>query len=147
MTKIMKFGMLLSILILSQGCATKISPAKIANADYGQHPPANYQEIIKQRISSMLIDPTSPIYEFSEPRKSYTKKSPVFKTNESFGWGVCGTVNSKNRYGGYVGKVPFFALMRDDRIVEFLIGKITNNEYGLNFDNANIQNLCNRVVE
>jgi hypothetical protein len=139
-----KFVLLIGTLLLIQSCATPISQERITSADYGSAPSDNYEAIIKERVSKILIDPTSPIYEFNKPRKGYTRQSPTFHTQESFGWMVCGTVNSKNRFGGYVGRVPFFALFRGDTIVEFMTGEITDNKYGLNLLNSNIENVCNR---
>lgn len=138
------FFLLLGALLLIQACATPISQERIASADYGSAPPDNYEAIIKERISKILIDPTSPLYEFDKPRKGFTRRSPTFHTQENFGWRVCGTVNSKNRFGGYVGRVPFFALFRGDTIVEFMVGEITDNKYGINLRNSNIENVCNR---
>ena len=139
-----KFVLLLGALLLIQSCATPISQERITSADYGAAPSDNYEAIIKERVSRRLIDPTSPIYEFDKPRKGFTRHSPMFHTQENFGWRVCGTVNSKNRFGGYVSRVPFFALFRGDRIVELMIGKITDNEYGINLLNSNIETVCNR---
>lgn len=139
-----KFLLLLGIGLLIQSCATQMSQERIMSADYGPPPPDNYETLIKERFSKILIDPTSPIYEFDKPRKGYTKQSPMFHTQESFGWRVCGTVNSKNRFGGYVGSVPFFVLFRGDTIVEFMSGEITNGIYDVSFMNSNIKNVCNR---
>lgn len=130
--------------ILLWGCATDISSDALATADYGPPPPANYQELIKAEFAKTLIDPTSPLYEFDSPRKGYTKESPMFGTHQKFGWRVCGTVNSKNRFGGYVGSVPFFFLFRDGQVTEALVGKITNNRYGINLHNSAIGEACNR---
>ena len=132
--------------IVLTGCSMPVSEEKIAAADYGPRPPANYRTIIRSEIGEMLIDPTSPIFEFDTPRRGYTKTSPMFGTQETFGWRVCGTVNSKNRYGGYVGKVPYFVLFKDGQIVELLVGKITDNPYGLNLSNSAIVGACDRAV-
>ena len=99
--------------ILLSSCAQNIPPEVVTNANYGSPPPVNYQEIIKQSIGQQLIDPTAPLYEFSTPTKGYTRNAPMFGTQQAFGWRVCGTVNSKNRFGGYVGRVPFFVLFRN----------------------------------
>lgn len=142
--KSMKAISLTAVVLLLQACATPVSQERIASADYGDAPSDAYQQIIKDRFASILIDPTSPLYEIDKPRKGYTKKSPMFNTREQFGWRVCGTVNSKNRYGGYAGRSPFFALFRGDTIVEFLSG-VSNPDptYG-SITNKNIENVCNR---
>ena len=70
----------------------------------------------------------------------------MFATQQRFGWRVCGTVNSKKRFGGYVGRVPFFVLFRDGRIVESLVGKITDNRYSINLINSAIDEACQRAA-
>lgn len=132
---------LASILLVS-ACATPVSPEKLASADYGPPPPAGYEEVIKARFHPMLIDPTSPLYEFQAPRKGYTMPSSLHRTGESYGWVVCGTVNSKNRMGGYSGKLPFFALFSGGQLVEFVPGE----PHSRSFINDNIGHACNRSV-
>ena len=132
--------------VLLYGCATQIPPEVIASADYGPPPPENYQELIRAEFAGILIDPTSPIYQFDEPRRGYTREAPMFNTQQRFGWRVCGTVNSRNRFGGYVGSVPFFVLFQGNRIEEMIIGRITTNEYGINLVNSTIIDACTRTV-
>ena len=40
---------------------------------------------------------------------------PVTRLTRS--WVVCGTVNAKNRFGGYVGARPFYAAFRDGQLL------------------------------
>lgn len=121
-----------------------ISPERIASADYGPPPPDNYREIVETTIARQLIDPRSAIFEIGEPTKGYTKEGAMFGTHEAFGWRVCGLVNSKNRFGGYVGSVPFFTLFRANQIDTLIIGKITDNQYGINITNSSINEACSR---
>lgn len=141
-----KAGGLAAGALLLSACATPIPPEVIANADYGPPPPKNYQQIIEAAFAPTLIDPTSPIYQFATPERGYTRASSLWNTEQSFGWRVCGTVNSKNRFGGYVGNVPFFVLFRDGQITEMLVGEITDNEYGINLANSAITGACTRTV-
>lgn len=103
-------------------CATPISAEKAANADYGPAPTKGYQEAIKSYFARNLIDPTSPLYEFEKPKQGYFKNSPLFETKESFGWLVCGRLNSKNRFGGYTGSAPFVVLMKGNTVTQKLVG-------------------------
>lgn len=45
----------------------------------------------------------------------------LYKVKESdwlkFGWIVCGTVNAKNKMGGYVGAQPFYAVIRNNVVL------------------------------
>lgn len=130
-------GTLFAVLLVA-GCATPISPKDIANADYGS-PPKDYKKVIEKEIGTQLLDPYSAQYEFSQPSKGYTKASPLFGTSQVFGYKVCGTVNAKNRMGGYVGRVPFFTLFRNGVLVTKLVG-----EAGGGLMNVNIENACTR---
>ena len=94
-------------------------------------------------LGAALIDPISALYEFQPPKKGYTQPSFLFpQISQNFGWFVCGHVNAKNRLGAYVGRVPFYVLFKNGQIATSLVGKITNNEYGLNFHNAAIYQVC-----
>lgn len=132
------------ILMALQGCATQISEEKLRNADYGPVPPENYKELVAARIKPSLIDPMSAVFELSTPRKGYTKRSPAMGTDENFGWQVCGTVNAKNRFGGYAGAVPLFVLFHNGKIVEAILGEPTPPPPNVSFTNSNIETACNR---
>ncbi len=120
-----------------------IPPEVIANANYGAAPSANYQNLIKEHISASLIDPTSPLFTFDTPRKGYTKEGGAFNTDELFGWRVCGSVNAKNRFGGYTGRVPYFALFKNQRLVKVIVGEIPDR-YGISLINSAIEVGCSR---
>ncbi len=137
-------GLIIGILL--SGCATSVSPEMIASTDYGPPPPDNHQEIVRAAINRRLSDPTSGIFEFGPPSKGYTKGSQMHGTDQAFGWRVCGSVNSKNRFGGYVGDVPFLALFQGEQVTQLVIGRITDNEYGINFTNSAIFGACRRKV-
>ena len=136
--------LIVAALVFLEGCATSIPPEVIATADYGPPPPANYQQMIKDDFAQVLIDPTSPLYSFGSPAKGYTREAPMFGTHQAFGWRVCGTVNSKNRMGGYTGQVPFFVLFRDGQIVSRTIGEVELT--GPSLENAAIMDACQRTV-
>lgn len=122
------------------GCLQQPSslPAeKTLSANYGEKP-INYESKIKSKINQVLIDPYSSMYEINEPKKGYTMDS--YDSTEAFGWVVCGYVNSKNRYGGYTGRAPFFTLFKNNEIFFYKIGEAGNKQYM----NYNINNACNR---
>lgn len=99
--------------IISAGCAVRLTPEQIASADYGPKP-ENYQDIVKSLLTKSLFDPESARYEFQELRKGYMQGDPP-----KFGWAVCGTVNAKNRFGGYVGRQAYFVLIYHGTIVGY----------------------------
>jgi len=136
--KTIKFIILIIVTLSYQGCTSNIPQTKINNAYYGEMP-YNYNEQIKNRIGNKLIDPYSAYYNIRYPKKGHTKKSLIFNTKESFGWVVCGTVNSKNRLGGYVGDIPFFTLFKNGEIETLIMGKVNST-----IINSSIENACNR---
>lgn len=122
MTKISVVAAVVAAIGLSACAASGPTPQEIAAADYGPPPPAEYQQIIKDRFAQTLIDPTSPLYTFDEPRRSYVLEAPMYGRPRMFGWRVCGTVNAKNRMGGYTGKDQFLALFRNGALVHLNTG-------------------------
>lgn len=87
-----------------------------AKADYGEIP-SNYKELVKGDFYQSLIDPYSAKYEFCEPYKawaSYYRPQP----HVLYGRGICGTINAKNRLGGYVGRKLFWAFFHKGKLVE-----------------------------
>lgn len=126
---------------LLAGCATGPSPEAIASADYGTQPGADYKQQIKDYFEPKLIDPTSPLYTFPAPNKGYLRNT---RTDATFGWQVCGTINSKNRMGGYAGSVPYWAFFHEGRILRAEMGEHPTNQYNFSVMNAAVQNACTR---
>jgi hypothetical protein len=117
-----KFISIIFLIALLVGCASAPRPTaqQIEAADCGPFP-TNYEEIIKSVASKNLIDPYSAQYTFSQPVKQLNRMTG----NPVWGWAVCGTVNAKNRFGGYVGAKPYYALIYKGTIVRFLFGGTT----------------------
>ena len=124
--------------------APSVTPQMIATADYGAPPPADYQALTMTHIGAKLIDPLSALYEFQPPKKEYVFKARQGETQPSpvFGWLVCGNVNAKNRMGGYVGRVPFYAMFKNGQIVASLMGKPSTNAFQLNIFSEAIIKTC-----
>ena len=122
------------------GCSIGPTPAQLRNADFGPPPSEGYKENIKSAFDLILFDGASARYRFSKPVKSYLRAAPVYGTSLTFGWRVCGLVNAKNRFGGYVGWRRFFTFFYDDAIVF----KIMGGDEGMN--DANIDGACARTV-
>lgn len=101
---------LISLPILMLSCAIRPTPDQIASADYGSYP-SDYEEIIKNYYGKSLFDPYSAVFTFSQPQKAWNGWGGT-----KFGWAVCGSLNAKNRFGGYVGATPFYVLIKNDVI-------------------------------
>lgn len=119
-----KFSVLLVVVLMLAGCMSnaqrkdaeleawrKTLPAQ--NADYGSYP-TNYEQLIRNHLSSSLKDPDSARYgKFSKPRKEH-----VIQANEAlYGYSVCIPVNAKNSYGGYTGNHTYWYFFRNGQIV------------------------------
>ena len=87
-------------------------PAIFQTAEDGKRP-ANYRKVADARIASILKDPDS--------RKVRFGAMP-------YGGLVCGTVNAKNSYGGYVGDQPFYAVFDRSKELQTLM-LFTDDEY------------------
>ncbi len=98
----------LVLILLASGC-NHIPPSaeEIARADFGTLP-GNYQNLIKSEMEFRLIDPESARYKFGKPFKARTCMGGCW----NFGRGLLFWVNSKNRYGGYVGYKAYSAFFK-----------------------------------
>lgn len=80
-----------------------------SKADYGKYP-ENYKAIIENAAKDILKDPDSAKFsDWFEP-----KKEVMFENSEPlFGYSVCFSLNAKNSYGGYTGKKPYWAMIKN----------------------------------
>jgi hypothetical protein len=77
-------------------------------------------------ISDMLVDPDSAKFTFLAYRRGHKIQAPFYDQNRMFGFFMCGTVNAKNRMGGYSGRstfVVFFDPARQDVVTYGTIDK------------------------
>lgn len=99
-------------LFFCTGCFGKqITTEQLKSLDFGTCP-ENYQELITEHFSTRLIDPYSAKFTFEAPIKQY------FKNGKQLGWGVCGTFNAKNRFGGYVGAENFWTFISNGKVLK-----------------------------
>jgi len=101
-------------------CATVPTREQIDAADCGPFP-SGHEEAIKAIISPRLLDPYSAMFTFTRPKKGWNGMG----SEPIYGWFLCGTVNAKNRLGGYVGAQPFYAMIRNDVVVRLVHQGIT----------------------
>lgn len=107
---------LVLIIILCFGCAKPPTAEEMASWDYGPYPD-NYEEIIKQNMVKVLIDPYSAQYHFQGAPEKKWMASPFGETK--YGWGGVVFVNAKNRLGGYVGAQEFAYIIKNGQLIEF----------------------------
>lgn len=107
----MRYVIIAVCLLVLSGCGAKLTTEQFNNADFGPRPD-NYEEIVKAYYAEKLLDPYSAQYEFDYLRRGY------LRMGGHFGWVVCGTVNAKNRIGGYTGAKNFYVMIRDGRVIK-----------------------------
>jgi hypothetical protein len=122
------------------GCSVGPTAEQLSNADFGPPPSGDYKAQIRSTFDLILFDGASARYRFERPVKSYLKAAPVYGTSLTYGWRVCGLVNAKNRFGGYVGWRRFFTLFNHNAIVFRIMG----GDEDLN--DASIASACARTV-
>lgn len=83
------------------------------------------ENAVVEYFSHELKDPQSAQYKFMKPTNSYFVESNI----RLFGWFMCGTVNAKNSFGGYVGAKTFFAHFDPNNPNNLAVGTI-DNKYG-----------------
>ena len=106
------FFLLLTFPFTVLSCHVRPTPDQIYGADYGPHP-SDYEAIIKEYYSSYLFDPYSAVYTFRMPTKAWRSQF----SQVQYGWAVCGTINAKNRFGGYVGAKPFYVMIHYGKVI------------------------------
>jgi hypothetical protein len=86
------------IMLSLSGCASsggQPTAEQLANNTFAECP-SDYQQMIKQRLSANLIDPSNVMFRFSRPEK--------YVNSGQYGHVVSVGVNAKNRFGGYIGE-------------------------------------------
>ena len=114
-----------SLVLLLTACASAPTSREIAAADIGPFP-GNYEQIIKDYYAQSLFDPYSAVYTFVRvPMHGFAGNR---LEGAEIGWVVCGTLNAKNRFGGFVGAKPFRVVIRYNQIVYQDLGVPWTNE-------------------
>lgn len=115
---------------LLAGCMLTTKPptaAELTYRDKAIKPPTveMAQEAAAAAIRASLIDPQSAQFEFQPPvRSTYTSG-----LDRHFGWLMCGLVNSKNRFGGYVGRRPFIVAFSPNDPSSAALLRIAEEDY------------------
>lgn len=110
--------LLVAAVLALAACAPGPNKDAVRSADIGPYP-NDYERIIKRAIGEGLKDPYSAMYTFDRGplrgglRDMYGRVSDY----DFFGWIVCGTVNARNSYGGYVGASQYVAVIRSGRVI------------------------------
>ena len=103
-------------------CACTPSQEEFNRADFGIEPSYDdARSIADDWLAANLIDPDSRKVSITSGPERYF----WFPAHPHYGFLVCGMVNAKNRLGGYVGREPFYILIRDGRVIS---GSVTMGE-------------------
>lgn len=117
----------IAALTVLAGCAT-YEPTPIAMEQGRSALPPPSMEVAGQAVAEYfkqsLYDPYSAQYEFTAPVNSYL----VQWGEPHHGWFMCGTVNAKNRMGGYVGAQNFWAFFNPINPTQVIAGATDSSE-------------------
>ncbi len=79
-------------------------------AEYGPEPDwQQYKGLAEAAVRAQLVDPDSA--QFSWPHGYVKRGYTPFLSKRVYGYATCGYVNSRNRMGGYVGRLPFVVVI------------------------------------
>ncbi len=130
MKKILLAAVLAASSFVIAGCAPKPpSQVAISTANYGTLP-TDYQQQIKNHMTSILKDPESARYTFEPPFKGYSQDGSLSSTGGGVTYGqVVGVqVNAKNSYGGYTGNQLYVFMFANgvmyDSTANFQYGRV-----------------------
>lgn len=122
-------GFTISALMIT-GCAPKPpSHTAISSANYGKLP-EDYQQQIKNHMSTVLKDPESARYTFEPPFKAYSQDGSMSSTGGGVTYGYVAGVqlNAKNSYGGYTGNQLYVFMFSNgvmyDTTMNFQYGRV-----------------------
>jgi hypothetical protein len=88
---------------------------------YGPAPSwERFRELGEEAIRAQLIDPESARFTWDHGFREGGFKP--FLTRRWYGYVTCGLVNSRNRFGGYVGRSRFVVVIDNDRVMYSEIG-------------------------
>lgn len=111
-------AMVVVMVSLLSGCASKPTPEQIQAADYGASVyQADAEKAVKEFFSVYLKDPESARYSFGSVYRGYAVGSVFEGRKVEGGYMLDVSVNAKNSFGGYVGAKAYRFLLRNDRII------------------------------
>ena len=129
----------LVLVFAASGCATIHKPTseEAAKAEYGSYP-KDYELIVRDYFSKVLFDPESAQFrDWRGPSQGY-----IYDISGCYyGYRVCVLVNAKNRFGGYVGAVPYLFVLNNGRIAKIEGG----NQYDT-IGAENVENICRNIT-
>ncbi len=106
---------LLSIVFLLSGCNTlRPTPEQFFSADFGIAPDkAKMEYAVKSYWQPRLIDPTCPLYNFTEISKGWINKNKKLQ----YGYWLKFNLNAKNGFGGYTGPETYSAFFINNKFI------------------------------
>ena len=109
--------------VFNGGCVAnlKVDTSSATESSFGSKLEAwQCYEIAEQYIKGYMIDPTSTLFDHLGCEKGYFNDIPIlgfYKTTAHYGYVWRGFVNSKNSFGGYVGKERKHLLIRNGKVI------------------------------
>lgn len=95
---------LCAIPALAQQASTPTAIEPADHPDWGEA-----RRSAERKLLATLIDPGSATFEYVSGFQWGSTRLGLRKRR--YGWVACGAINAKNRFGGYVGREPFFVFV------------------------------------
>lgn len=90
------------------------------------------EKAVRSYFEKTLKDPESARYTYMPMQNGYVDLGgPLTSGKREVGWFVCGTVNAKNSYGGYVGQRVFMTHFNRITVDSVDDGAIDSGEYSI----------------
>lgn len=126
------------LLLLSSGAEAASKPLPMDKIDFGPEPDwSRFHAIAEEGIKARLVDPDSAKFTWPwAPQKGGFK--PILEP-WVYGYYTCGTVNSRNRMGGYNGSRTFIVAVKYDRVIYVDFGG--DNGFGL------VDDTCKKALQ
>ena len=108
-----RLGISVAAAVLLSSCATPLQPpADWSTVDAGPEPSPEFIAQLESRVRAGLKDPEGARIVFGTPTKAKNRSAGDF-----YAYRICALVNGKNSFGAYVGYVPYYFLVRDDKVM------------------------------
>ena len=100
---------------LTGGCKHPPNQAEMSAYEYGPRP-ENHEKLIRDYLSTKLLDPVGAIVEFKAGPKQLYQQDTLLRARQQ-GWAVCVWINDKNTRGAFDGPYPMVFFIRHEKIV------------------------------
>lgn len=137
MNRLVSYVVVTTLLAGAAGCST-VSSGGSSTADYGPAPTEDVRALISRHLAKTLKDPNSAqIGAVRGPTRIHLPGGLL--GGDTYGWGICVSVNAKNGFGAYTGFNNVVLVYRYGNLSEMI--NPTDNQ----FTAARIERACQSI--